>query len=69
MRKKLAYAELTHEEISKKRYLTTGFAYATACFHHQICLQHQRCEDEDELEVEEEEEELRAFPEVLPRVA
>ena len=65
--KKLAYAELTHWEISKKWYLTTGFAYATACFHRQICLQHQRCEDEDELEVEEEEEELRAFPEGLPR--
>ena len=55
--KKLAYAELTHWEISKKWYLTTGFAYATACFHRQICLQHQRCEDEEELEVEEEEEE------------
>ena len=57
--KKLAYAELTHWEISKKWCLTTGFAYATACFHRQICLQHQRCEDEEELEVEEEEEELR----------
>ena len=42
----------------------TGFAYATACFHRRICLQHQRCEDEEELEVEEE---LRAFPEGLPR--
>ena len=48
-----------YEEISKKWCLTTGFAYATACFHRQICLQHQRCEDEEELEVEEEEEELR----------
>ena len=44
----------------EKWYLTTGFAYASACFHHEICLQHQRCEDEGELD---------AFPEGLLRVA
>ena len=40
--KKLAYADLTHWEISKKWCLTTGFAYATACFHRQICATRQR---------------------------
>ena len=45
---------------AEKWYLPKGFAYASAWFHHEICLQHQRCEDEGELD---------AFPEGLLRVA
>ena len=55
--KKLAFAELKQGEMLKNDtspILTTGFAYASACFHHEIYLQHQRCEDEEELEVERE---------------
>ena len=46
------------EKLIPHQGLTTGFAYASPCFHRGICLQHQHGEDEEGLEVQEEDEEL-----------